>query len=116
MENLNTLEITLHSEKENEWYYFKNEVTKNIIWNESLKLLDNITKQNNVNQFNKLNKILFDKKLLPEFFKYFWDKDLYILKNRNIIYYPSSDDLSELKELRYLKLEEVTEKDFDFFN
>ena len=42
MENLNTLEITLHSEKENEWYYFKNDVTKNIIWNESLKLLDNI--------------------------------------------------------------------------
>ena len=116
MEYPNTLEITLDLEKENEMYNYEKQVTQNILWNESLKLLDNITKQNNVNQFNKLNKILFDKKLLPEFFKYFWDKDLYILKNRNIIYYASFDDLSELKELRYLKLEEVTEKDFDFFN
>ena len=116
MEYPNTLEITLDLEKENEMYNSEKQVTQNILWNESLKLLDNITKQNNVNQFKKLNKILFDKKLLPEFFKCFWDKDLYVLKNRNIIYYTSSGELEELKELRYLKLEEVTQKDFDFFN
>ena len=116
MEYPNRLEITLDLEKENEMYNSEKQVTQNILWNESLKLLDNITKQNNVNQFKKLNKILFDKKLLPEFFKCFWDKDLYVLKNTNIIYYTSSSELEELKELRYLKLEEVTEKDFDFFN
>lgn len=116
MEYPNRLEITLDLEKENEMYNSEKQVTQNILWNESLKLLDNITKQNNVNQFKKLNKILFDKKLLPEFFKCFWDEDLYVLKNRNIIYYTSSSELEELKELRYLKLEEVTQKDFDFFN
>ena len=111
MEYPNGLEITLDLEKENEMYNSEKQVTQNILWNESLKLLDNITKQNNVNQFKKLNQIL-----LPEFFKCFWDKDLYVLKNRNIIYYTSSGELEELKELRYLKLEEVNQKDFDFFN
>ena len=90
-------------------------MNENIIYDEYLKLLDNISKVDNINKFKKLDAELFCNKLLPELFECFWNNNLYILKKKNIIYYTSLDDLEILKELKYLKLDIITEKDFDNF-
>ena len=116
MENANTIGITLGMEYDQELYKFRRIMTLFKIWDEDLIMLDNFIRLYNINEIRKLNKRLFDDKLLPELFECFWNQNLHILKKRNIIYYTSLDDLTELKELRYLKLEEVTQKDFDFFN
>lgn len=115
MAHPNTLGITLGMEYDQKLYEFRRNMTLYKIWDEDLIMIDNFTKQNNINEFKKLNIRLFDDKLLPELFECFWNNDLHVLKKKNIIYYTSLDDLEILKELRYLKLDEITEEDFDFF-
>ena len=105
-----TLGVNLGYGDSNIWTNFKHFMTQFTIWSDYLIEIDNICEIKNLNNiYKKLNQEKSEK-----LEKYFMESE--ITKPKNIIYISCLKEKEEIKEILKLKLEKITENDFDYFN
>lgn len=105
-----TLGVTLGYGDSDIWRNFIHHMTQYTIWSDYLLNMDDYCILENLNNiYKKLNQEKSEK-----LEKYFMESE--ITKPKNIVYISCLKEKEEIKEILKLKLEKITENDFDYFN
>ena len=105
-----SLGVTLGYGDSEIWRDFKHLMTQFNIWDNYLLEIDNICEIEKIN--NKYKSLNSGK--VEKLEKYFMESE--ITKTKNVIYYTSLKEKEEIIEIFNLRLEKITESDFNYFN